>query len=65
MPKTVLTKDDVVKRATSSYNNDVLVEEAEVIVEKVRDHVNTYGLTARPSKSLENRMTLGIKVIAD
>ena len=47
--KTVLTKDDAVKRATSSYTNDVLVEEAEVTVEKVRDHANAYGLTAKSS----------------
>ena len=49
--KTVLTKDDVLKRATSSYINNVLLEEAEVTVEKVRDHINTYGLTAKPSES--------------
>ena len=46
--KTVLTKDDAVKRATSSYIDDVQVEEAEVTAEKVRDHVKTYGLTTKP-----------------
>ena len=40
--KTVLTKDDALKRAMSSYINDVLVEEAKVTVEKVRDHVNLW-----------------------
>ena len=30
--------------------------------EKVRDRVNTYGLTAKPSESLENRMALGLKL---
>ena len=60
--KTVLTKDDEVKRATSSYINNVLVEEAEVTVEKVKDHVNIYGLTAKPSESLENGMALGLKL---
>ena len=44
--KPVWTKDDVVKRATSSYTSDVLLEEAEVTVKKVRNHVNTYGLTS-------------------
>ena len=60
--KTVLTKDNVVKRATSSYIDDILVEEAEVTAEKVRDHINTYGLTTKPSESLENRMALRLKL---
>ena len=59
--KTMLTKDNVVKRATSSYIDDVLVEEAEMTAEKVRDHVNTYRLTTKPSE-LENRMALGLKL---
>ena len=60
--KTVLTKDDVVKRATSSYIDDVLVEKAEVTAEKVRDHINTYGLTTKLSELLENGMGLGVKL---
>ena len=60
--KTVLTKDNVVKRTTISKIDDVLVEEAEVTEEKVRDHVNTYGLTAKPSELLENGMALGLKL---
>ena len=59
--KTVLTKDDVVKRATSSYIDDILVEEAKVTAEKVKD-INTYGLTTKPSESLENGMALGLKL---
>ena len=60
--KTVLTKDDVVKRATSSYINDVLVEEVEVTVEKVRDHVNTYGLTAKPVRVIGKQNGSGIEL---
>ena len=45
----VLTKDNAVKRPTITYIDDILVEEAEEAVEKVRDHVNTYRLTAKPS----------------
>ena len=45
----VLTKDDAVKRATSSYINDVLIEETKVTAEKVRDHVNTCKLTTKLS----------------
>ena len=41
----VVGKDNAVKRATNSYIDDILVEEAEVTAEKVRDYVNTHGLT--------------------
>ena len=51
--KAVLTKDDAVKRATSSYIG-VLVGEAEVTVQKVRDHVNTYRLTGMDQR--ENKI---------
>ena len=51
--KTLLTKDDAVKRATSSYIYDILVEEAEVTAENVRDYYNKYGMAAKPSASLE------------
>ena len=60
--KMVLTKDNAVKIATSSYIDNVLVEEAEVTVEKVIDHVNTYGLTVKPSELLGNWMALGLKL---
>ena len=60
--KTVLTKEDAVKRATGTYINDILVEEAEVTAAKVRDHINTYGLTAKLSESSENKMALGWKL---
>lgn len=40
--KIELTKNDVVKRGTCSYIDDVLVDETEVIVERVRDHVKTW-----------------------
>ena len=60
--KTVLTKDDAGKIATGSYINDVLVENARVTSEKMRDHINTYGLTAKPSEWLENGMAQGLKI---
>ena len=60
--KTMSTEDDAVKRAISSYINDVLVEEAELTAVKVRDHVNIYGLTIKLLESLENGMALGLKL---
>ena len=42
----MLTKDNEVKRATSSYINDILVEEAEVTAEKVK-HIWTDFETVR------------------
>ena len=34
----------------------------EVITERVREHVNTYGLTAKPTEALEDRMALDLKL---
>ena len=59
--KNVLAKDKAVKRAICSFINDILVDETEVTVERVRENVNTYGLTAKPTEALENRMALGLK----
>ena len=33
-----------------------------MIAEKVRDHINTYGLATKLSELLENRMVLGLKL---
>ena len=52
--KNVLAKDEVVKRATCSYIDDILVDETEVTAERVREHVNTYGLTAKLTEALED-----------
>ena len=63
--KTVLKKDVEVERATSSYIDDILVDEAEVTAEKVRGHVEEYGLTAKPVESLDGGAALGLKLWQD
>ena len=63
--KTVLEKDEEVERATSSYIDDILVEEAEVTAEKVRGHVEEYGLIAKPAESLDGGAALGLKLRRD
>ena len=60
--KNVLAKDEAVKSATCSYIDDILVDETEVTAERVREHVNTYGLTAKPTEVLEDGMALGLKL---
>ena len=60
--KNVLAKDEAVKRTTCSYINDILVDESEVTAERVREHVNTYGLTAKPTEALEDGMALDLKL---
>ena len=60
--KNVLAKDEAVKRATCSYIDDILVDETEVTAEGVREHVNTYGLTAKLTEALEDKMALGLKL---
>ena len=60
--KNLLAKDEVVKRATCSYIDDILVDETEVTAERVRKYVNTYGLTAKPTETFEDGMALGLKL---
>ena len=60
--KNVLAKDEAVKRDTSSYIDDIQVDETGVTAEKVREHVNTYGLTAKLIAAIEDVMALGLKL---
>ena len=60
--KNVLAKDEVIKRATCSYIDDILVDKTEVTAERVREHVDTYGLTIKPTEALEDGMALGLKL---
>ena len=60
--KNVLAKDKAVKRATCSYINDILLDKTEVTAKRVREHVNTYGLTAKPTEVLVDGMALGLKL---
>ena len=38
------------------------MDETEVTAERVREHVNTYGLTAKLTEALEGGMALGLKL---
>ena len=60
--KNALAKNEVVKRATCSYIDDILVNETEVTAERVREHVNTYGLTAKTTEALEDEIALDLKL---
>lgn len=63
--KTALKGNRKVNKATSSYIDDILVEESEVTAEEVRDHVETYGLTAKPAEPLDGGTALGLKLQKD
>ena len=60
--RAVLKKDGEVEKATSSYIDDILVEEVGVSAENVKDHVGMYGLIAKPPEPLENGAALGLRL---
>lgn len=60
--KTVLSKDDKIKRATSSYIDDILVNETIASADEVIRHLNTFGLITKPLESLDGGAALGLRL---
>lgn len=63
--KTVLSKEDAVRRATSSYIDDILVDETVTTAEDVVKHLNSFGLIAKRPESLEGGAVLGLQLRKD
>ena len=60
--KSVLSKSDDVKAATSSYIDDIHVDVTKVKAERVIEHLKNFGLEAKPAEKLENGSALGLKL---
>lgn len=60
--KTVLSMDENIKRATSSYIDDILVNEDIVSADKVIIHLNKYGLVTKPPEVLTGGAVLGLQL---
>jgi len=60
----VLSLDDDIKRATSSYIDDIIVNENIVSSERVREHLLRFGLEAKPPESIVGSRVLGLRVEA-
>merc|ERR1712055_271038 len=60
--KHVLAQDETVRRATDHYIDDIMVQEAIVSAEKVREHLLAYGLVSKPPEGLDGGRVLGIAI---
>lgn len=58
----VLSRDKLVSRGTSSYIDDIIVNENIVSVEKVVDHLKRFGLETKPPEDLEGGRVLGLSL---
>ena len=62
----VLDQDDVVRKGTSAYVDDILVDEETVSAERVTEHLEAYGLETKPPERVGNGMrALGMFVWED
>ena len=60
--KKVLSLDPVVERGTSSFIDDILVDESVVSVERVKAHLNEYGLVTKDPQPLDGGSALGLRI---
>ena len=63
--KTVLGKRRDVETGTSSYIDDILVDETVVKAAKVVDHLKKFGLVTKPPEPLDGGAALGLRLKRD
>lgn len=61
----VLAQDEKIDAATSSYIDDILVDESVVAADVVVAHLRKYGLEAKPPQNLAGGSVLGLRVTDD
>ena len=60
--KTVLRKDQEIEAATSSYIDDIHVDETKAPADRVKEHLEKHGLEAKEPEELEGGSALGLKL---
>ena len=60
--KTVLEQDELMKKATSVYVDDIYVNEDELSVDEVKSRLESFGLASKDSTRLRDGVVLGLKV---
>lgn len=60
--KTVLSRDDEVRRGTSSYIDDIMVDTSVVAAQDVVSHLQSWGLEGKEPTQLEGSSVLGLKL---
>ena len=63
--KFVLSKDKSIDAATSSYIDDIIVDESKLSSESVVSHLSEYGLKAKDPQPLAGGSALGLKISKD
>ncbi|XP_014775525.1 uncharacterized protein LOC106872883 [Octopus bimaculoides] len=63
--KSILGKEERIKKATSSYIDDILVDETIVPATEVVRHLERFGLIAKPPESMVEGAALGLKLQKD
>lgn len=60
--KTVLSKSEKIREATSSYIDDILVDTSRVSAAELIHHLNRYGLATKSPEPLDGGVALGLKI---
>ena len=63
--KTVLNQEPMIREATSSYIDDILVDTTKVGSAHVIEHLNKFGLSAKPAFPLDGGTALGLRLSRD
>ena len=59
----VLSQDPIIRKGTSAYIDDILVNKDVVKASRVQEHLEKFGLTSKPCKRLaEGARVLGLRV---
>lgn len=60
--KVILEKVAKVEQVTSSYTNDILVDESVALADEIMDCLRRFGLTVKPSEVIGGGTALGLKL---
>ena len=63
--KVVLTSNSVVRDATDSYVDDIIVDLSKVCIQEVLKALNNFRLQAKPAKPLCWGRVLGLRVVEE
>ena len=63
--KTVLGRSEKIRNATSSYIDDILVNESCVSASELTEYLAQFGLVAKPAEPLDGGAALGLKLRRD
>ena len=63
--KYVLSKNEIIRSATNSYIDDILLDDNKVSANKLVDHLNKYGLVTKHPETIDGGAALGLRLHRD